>query len=134
MLRDVLSADEAAALRDEVRPPPRARWSAHHPLVCFQHDAYSGHAGLNASWQWLDGEPGAGARGCFTQAASRAVADSLPRSESLFVYRGQEEQLDELAHRVQRLAGLHHGHAHSWQLLSYEAGRNAGYAEHTDCG
>ena len=88
LLHNVVNAEEASMIRS-LTARRRAQWSNHHPRVCFQHDAYTGHGGLTHAWEWLSGTPGAGARGCFTQKASHAVAGALPLSESLFVYRGQ---------------------------------------------
>lgn len=133
LLHDVVTTELANELR-AIGLRRRAQWSNHHPLVCFQHDAYSGHPGLKHAWERLSGVAGRGARGCFTQAASRAVADALPMSESVFVYRGQETLLDQLSARaVEERTGLRDSHAHSWQMLSYDAARDGGYAEHTDC-
>ena len=99
LLHGLLTAGEVAEVR-ALGEQRRRRWRQNHPLVCFQHDSYTGHAGLAGHWGRLAGQPGRGARGCLTQVASRAVASSLPASESLFVYRGQEEALEALARRV----------------------------------
>ena len=128
----LLTAEEAVAIR-ETAQRRSARWRAHHPRVCFQHDAYTGDARLRESWAFLSGTPGAGARGCLSQAASAAVEPALPLSTALMVHRGQEPLFDELSLRVQKLLGLHDTHAHAWQVLTYEAGRDGGYREHTDC-
>ena len=66
-----------------------------------------------ARTHWLHGEPGHGARGCFTQGASRKVYESLQLSESTFVYRGQDAFLDGLSKRMQSASGLHDTHAHA---------------------
>ena len=132
VLHDLISPREAKALRKIARKTYEER-SAIPPQVCYRHDAYTGSPELAGAWAWLKGEPGNGAHGCFTQSASRAVADSLAWSSSIFVHRGQSNLLDQLSMRVQGLAGLHDGHGHSWQLLQYESGKEAGYAEHTDC-
>ena len=133
LLHNLLSEAEVASIRS-MATRRQAQWAKHHPLVCFQHDAYTAHPGLSHAWDWRVGKPGAGARGCFTQAASRAVSDSLPWSDSLFVYRGQEPALDSLSTvKLPEMTGLHDAHSKSWQVLSYEAGRDGGYAEHTDC-
>ena len=130
LLHGLLTADEVAAAR-AIGARRRERWRQLHPLVCFQHDSFTGHAGLAGHWGRLLGRPGRGARGCLTQEASRAVAPSLPASESLFVYRGQEQAFEALAARVEQRAGLHSHHAHPWQMLSYREGEH--YADHTDC-
>ncbi|KAL1527648.1 hypothetical protein AB1Y20_009034 [Prymnesium parvum] len=130
LLRDFLSMEEVAALRS-VRTRLRARWTQTHALVCFQHDSYTGHAQLSGKWSHMLGVPGAGARGCLTQEASRAVSSIVPASESLSVYRGETSLLDEIELRVERLVGLHALHAHRWQLLRYRTGEH--YAEHADC-
>lgn len=132
LLHDVLSATEVADLRGVVARR-RDLWGASHPLVCFQHDAFTGHPGLTHAFDWMRGRPGAGGRGCFAQAASRATYAHVPWSESLFVYRGQEALFDGISRRVQEMSGLHDTHAYSWQALTYEAGRDGGYADHTDC-
>ena len=132
LLRDLLSKEEAGKImRAGIRR--RKRWTRHSPLVCFQHDAYTGHEGLQNAWETLTGSPGAGARGCLTQAASSVVAPALQYSESLSIFRGQESRLDRLGATVQSVAGLHQNNSHAWQLLSYHAERHGGYAEHTDC-
>ena len=132
LLHNVVSVEEAANIRS-LALRRRARWSRHGPLVCFQHDDFTGLPALASSWEFLNGKPGAGARGCLNQAASAAVADSIPLSDSLFVYRGQEPALDQLSMRIQELTGLFQAHSHPFQLLSYNAGRDGGYSDHTDC-
>ena len=72
------------------------------------------------AFEWLNGKPGAGARGCFTQAASREVADILPLSSSLSVYRGQEGIMDQLSKKMQNETGLRDQHSHAWQVCQRE--------------
>ena len=133
LAHELLSLEEAAGVQ-MVAERRRAPWLRHTPRVCFQHDDYTGHPGLRHAFSRLRGEPGNGARGCFTQAASARVAPALPRSDSLFIYRGQEPLIDELSSRVQSRFGLHDTHGTAWQYLTYgEAGTDYGYADHTDC-
>ena len=73
LLHNLVSAEEAAEIR-AVGARRRAQWSRSYPRVCFQHDAYTGHAGLTGAWEWMSGRAGRGGRGCLTQAASRRVA------------------------------------------------------------
>jgi hypothetical protein len=131
LLRNVLSPLEVRELR-ALGSRRRSVWSHTHPLVCFQHDSYTGHPGLAHHWSRLLGTPGRGARGCLTQEASRVVGAALQASESLFIYRGEEAALEALDAHVEQSAGLHASHAHPWQLLRYRPGEQ--YADHSDCG
>ena len=96
VLHDLFSASEVAELLAAGKRR-RAEYNATHPLVCFQHDAYTGHGCLHDKWGHTLGTPGAGARSCLTQEASSVVGGALPASESLHIYRGQEPTIDRLA-------------------------------------
>ena len=128
VLHDVIGRQEASSIR-AIAQRRRSLWSRQHPIICFQHGDYTSFPGLSHAWNWRNGS-----RGCLTQTASSALANSLLMSESLFIYRGQEELLDRLSfERLPELVGLHDSHAKSWQILTYDAQRDGGYAEHTDC-
>ena len=44
-----------------------------------------------------------------------------------------EKTVLNMSKRVEDQLGLRDTHAHAWQALSYDEGRDHGYAEHTDC-
>ena len=128
LLHGLLSRSEAQQIL-QIRERRRARWTAVPALVCFDHPVFQRSARLQPHWR--HGIGGSGSRSCLTQDASQAVAARLPQSESLAVYHGEEELLDEVGRRLERRAGLPSQQGINFQLLTYDAGSS--YQLHTDC-
>jgi hypothetical protein len=78
---DLLSAEEVAELR-AIHRREREAWSQTHALVCFQHDAFTGHAGMAGKWGRLLGTPGKGARGCLSQAQAQ-ICDAMMACDAM---------------------------------------------------
>ena len=114
LLHNFLSGEEASTVR-AAAVRRRKQWSTQPPIVCFLHEAYTGHPALRHAWSRL--KKGKPARGCLSEAASAIVAPVLRHSESLSIYRGQEELLDKLSGRVYARTGLGRNHSYPWQVF-----------------
>ena len=130
VLHGVLSRAEAASLL-KTREQFRDKWRQTDPLVCFTHRRFQRDARLAASMR--HGLGAGGRRSCLNASLSAAAyrTGAVRWSESLAVYRGQDELLDEVSTRLSERAGLRETTGLHFQMLKYAPG--ASYHAHTDC-